>query len=128
MSKILIVEDNAQHIDLLRRVLAAGGHEVLPAHNAKTGLQIAQDHRPDIILLDLDLPDVNGEVLLGQMRRVPALANTPVVAVTAWPAGITPEMIEEYGFDGYISKPVKLSTLCDQIAVYLRRDESSQKL
>jgi two-component system cell cycle response regulator DivK len=119
MSKILIVEDNAQHLDLLHRVLVAGGHEVLPARNAKTGLQIAQDHLPDLILLDLDLPDLNGKILLNQMRQVPKLTEPPVVAVTAWPAGITPEMIEEYGFDGYISKPVKLSTLCDQIAVYL---------
>jgi two-component system cell cycle response regulator DivK len=128
MSKILIVEDNDQHIDLLRRVLVAGGHEVLPAHNAKTGLQMAQDHRPDIILLDLDLPDVDGQVLLGQMRRVLELTKTPIVAVTAWPAGATPEMIEEHGFDGYISKPVKLSTLCDQITAYLERNEPSQKL
>ena len=122
MTKVLIVEDNLEHVELVHRVLAASGYEVLAAYDAEMGLKMATEHLPDIILLDLGLPDVDGQTLLGQMRCMSELANVPIIAVTAWPAGTAPQMVAAYGFDGYISKPLKFSTLGDQIAAYLHPD------
>jgi CheY-like chemotaxis protein len=119
---VLVVEDNPEHVNLVRRVLVAYGYEVRVAADAKGGLQDAVSHRPDIILLDLGLPDVDGQTLLGQMRRVPELADVPVVAVTAWPRSVAPRMVAAYGFDGYISKPIRFTTLGDQVAAYLSSD------
>jgi len=122
MSKVLIVEDNPDHADLARRVLAASGYDVLSATDAEAGLQMAIDNLPDLILLDLGLPDIDGQTLLGRMRRVPELKDTPIVAVTAWPANTGPRMAESYGFDGYISKPLKFSKLAEQVSAYLSQD------
>jgi DNA-binding response OmpR family regulator len=107
-------------VSLVRRVLAAGGYEVIAARDGETGLRMAIEQRPDIILLDLGLPDVDGQTLLGYMRNTSELTGVPIVAVTAWPVGTAPQMVEAYGFDGYISKPLKFSTLGDQIAAYLQ--------
>lgn len=122
MPTVLIIEDNPDHVNVTRRVLVASGYDVLSAADAETGLQMATEHLPDVILLDLGLPDVDGQTLLGQMRRVPELANVPIIAVTAWPAGTAPRMVEAYGFDGYISKPIVFSILGEQIAAYLPSD------
>jgi len=124
MAKVLIVEDNPEHVDLARRVLSASGYEVLAAGDAQTGLEIATDHLPDIILLDLGLPDIDGQTLLGWMRKVPGLEHTPIIAVTAWPPGIAPQMVEAYGFDGYITKPISFRTFGDKIAAFLSSGDS----
>lgn len=119
MATVLIVEDNLEHVELVHRVLAASGYKVLAACDAKTGLQMATERLPDLILLDLGLPDVDGQTLLGQMRDIPELAHVPVVAITAWPPGTDPQMVEDAGFDGCLSKPIRFFTLADQIAAYL---------
>jgi CheY-like chemotaxis protein len=126
MAKVLIVDDNSEHVSLVRRVLAACGYEVMAAGDGETGLQTAIEHHPDIIMLDLGLPDVDGQTLLGYLRQAPELAGVPIVAVTAWPVGTAPQMVEAYGFDGYISKPLKFSTLGEQIATYLQPEKVQQ--
>lgn len=85
MPSILVIDDNSEHLELVRRVLTVRGYSVLVASEAETGLQMAIDSRPDLILLDLGLPDVDGQTLAGWLRRVPALAHTLIVACTAWP-------------------------------------------
>jgi len=105
--------------------LAARGYEVLTAPDGESGLQVAREQLPDIILLDLGLPDVDGQTLLGWLRRVPELKDTPIIAVTAWPAGAVPDMVAAYGFDGYITKPIHFSAFADQIATYLPHSASA---
>ena len=122
MPRVLIVEDNAQHVDMARRVLTAWGFDVLAAPDGETGLRMAIAHPPDVILLDLGLPDLDGQTLLGCMRRVPELARIPIIAVTAWPAGTAPKMVEAYGFDGYITKPISFATFGNQVAAYVSSD------
>ena len=121
MPKILVVEDNSDSAELEQRVLTARGYDVLQASNAETGLQLAVDHRPDVIVVDLGLPDADGQTLVGWLRRVPALAGTPIVACTAWPEETARKMVEAYGCDGYIRKPISVATFAEQIAAYLRR-------
>lgn len=121
MPSLLVIDDNSEHLELVRRVLTARGYSVLVASEAETGLQMAIDHRPDVILLDLGLPDVDGQTLVGWLRRVPALAHTPIVACTAWPEETARKMVEVYGCDGYISKPIRIADFAHQIAAHLHR-------
>jgi two-component system cell cycle response regulator DivK len=120
MPRILVIEDNPDSAELEKRVLAAKGYEVLEAPDAETGLQLAVDQHPDAIVLDLGLPDADGQTLVGWMRRVPALAHIPIIACTAWPEETARKMVEAYGCDGYIRKPISVATFAEQIAAYLR--------
>jgi DNA-binding response OmpR family regulator len=119
MTTVLIIEDNPDHVNIASRVLSAAGYEVITASDAETGLQMATAYHPDIIMLDLGLPDLDGQTLLGQIRRVPKLDDVPVVAVTGWPIETGSRMAKAYGFDGYISKPLNFRTLGEQIAAFL---------
>ena len=85
MAKILIVEDIRDNAELARRVLQARGHEVVWAQDAESGLEKALEIAPDLIVLDLGLPDADGQTLVGWMRRTPELAHTPIIACSAWP-------------------------------------------
>lgn len=117
---ILYVEDIADNANLVQRVLSAKGYEVILASDAETGLNLAIEHRPNLILLDLGLPDADGQTLAGWLRNVPELAETPLVALTAWPEETARQMVTAYGCNGYISKPITVSKFPDQIAAYLR--------
>ena len=118
---ILVVDDNAEHLELVRRTLTARGYLVLLAADAETGLQVAIEQQPDVIVVDLGLPDVDGQTLIGQLKRVAVFANTPIIACTAWPEETARRMVEIYGCDGYISKPIRTIDFANRIASYLHR-------
>jgi two-component system cell cycle response regulator DivK len=121
MTKILLVEDIFDNAALVRKALSGRNYEIVHALDAETGLQMALDHIPDLILLDLGLPDYDGQTLAGWMRAEPALASTPIVAVTAWPEETAKKMVESYGFDGYICKPIlKVGEFVTKIDSYLK--------
>jgi two-component system cell cycle response regulator DivK len=120
MPDILVVEDNPDNAELARRVLAARGFTVRHAADAETGLQMAADAPPDLILLDLGLPDADGQTLLNWLRRLPALADVPIVACTAWPEETAQKMVAAYGCNGYIPKPINIARFADQIAAFLK--------
>ena len=119
MAKILVIEDNPDNAQLVETVLAARGYEVMRASDAESGLQMATDSPPDLILMDLGLPDFDGQTLVGWLRRVPALMKTPIIACTAWPEDVALKMVEAYACDGYIHKPINVPTFADDIAAYL---------
>jgi two-component system cell cycle response regulator DivK len=120
MARILYVEDVPDNATLVDKVLSARGHVVLHAPDAETGLAMARQEHPDLILLDLGLPDADGQTLAGWLRHTPELAATPIVAVTAWPEETAARMVQVYGCNGYISKPINVAKFGDQIAAYLR--------
>lgn len=120
ISKILIVEDNQQNALLMKRVLQVRDHEIVHASDGESGLQAAVDEKPDLILIDLGLPDIDGQTLVAFIKRVPELENVPIVAVTAWPEDTAREMAQAYGCDGFISKPINTRTFPDQIAEFIR--------
>ena len=123
MSKILLIEDIPDNVALVRRALSAQGYEIIHAPDAETGLQLAMDHNPDLILLDLGLPDYDGQTLAGWLHAEPQTANIPIVAFTAWPQETVSQMVESYGCVGYISKPiVKINDFISKIAFYLKTD------
>jgi two-component system cell cycle response regulator DivK len=107
MTTILIVEDMPDNAELAKKILTSRGFQVIHAPNAETGLQLAKDHLPDLILLDLGLPDYDGLTLAGWLRAEPEIATVPIVAFTAWPQETAKQMAESYGCDGYIGKPIE---------------------
>ena len=102
MTKILLIEDILDNAELVRRALSKSGYEIVHALDAESGLQMALDQRPDLILLDLGLPDYDGQTLAGWLRAESVLDSTPIVALTAWPEETAKQMVESYGCDGYI--------------------------
>ncbi|HSD85619.1 MAG TPA: response regulator [Anaerolineae bacterium] len=118
---ILVIDDNADHLELVRRTLTARGYRVLLAANAETGLQLALEQQPNVLVVDLGLPDIDGQTLIGQLRHMPQFATTPIIACTAWPEETARSMVEMYGCDDYISKPIRTADFADRIAAYLHR-------
>jgi DNA-binding response OmpR family regulator len=121
MTKILLIEDIPDNAELVRRALSASGYEIIHAADAETGLQLALAEIPDLILLDLGLPDYDGQTLAGWLRDESTLDNTLIVALTAWPEETAKQMVESYGCNGYISKPIiKISEFVSRINSFLQ--------
>ncbi len=123
MAKILIIEDNDDNARLMLRALKPQGYELFRAADGESGLKMAQEQAPDLILLDLGLPDLEGQTLAALIKRTPELARTAVVAVTAWPPDTARQMARAYGCDGYISKPISPKAFPAQIAPFLKDEE-----
>lgn len=119
MPTILLIEDYADNARLVMRTLQPFGYRILHAWDGETGLQMASAEHPDLILLDLGLPDVEGQTLVGMIRNQPGLESTPLIAVTAWPPDTARQMAEAYGCSGYISKPINPREFPSVIADYI---------
>jgi len=111
MTRALIAEDNAVNRELLRELLEARGYDVAEARNGQEALQMIEQSRPDILLLDLGMPVLDGYSVARKIRDNPQLANLPVLAVTAYAMRGDRERILESGFDGYLSKPINAACL-----------------
>lgn len=122
MTKILIVEDVPDNAELARKILDSRGYEVILADTAESGLQFAFQLRPDLILLDLGLPDHDGLTLAGWLRADPAFQSIPIIAYTAWPPDTAKQMAESYGCDGFVAKPiVRVNEFVSQIESHLEK-------
>ena len=119
MPRILCVEDNPENRLLVRRILQAEGHTVLEASNAFEGLQLALAHQPDLILLDINMPQVDGLTLASRLKAYPTLRPVPVIAITANVMRGDRERSLAAGCDGYIQKPIDVDTLPAQVARFL---------
>lgn len=115
----MLVEDNEQNALLIKRVLEARQHQVIHVSDGEAGLKTAVEEVPELILIDLGLPDIDGQTLVALIKRVPELSDVPMVAVTAWPEDTAREMALAYGCNGFISKPINVRTFPDQIAKFL---------
>ena len=121
MKKILIIEDAPDSVEVVRRALASNGFQVFAAPDAETGLRMARAQLPDLILLDLGLPDYDGQTLIGWLRDEPALTQTPIIAFTAWPHETARQMVESYGCNGYIPKPIeRINDFVETIKTFLK--------
>jgi two-component system cell cycle response regulator DivK len=115
MSTILIVEDNEKNMKLARDVLQTRGYATLEAVTGEEGVRLTIAHRPDLVLMDIQLPGINGMEALRQVRAAPGCERIPVVAFTA---SVTPSdrsQISAAGFDGFISKPINLKEFLDTV-------------
>lgn len=119
MSTIVIIEDHADNARLAEKLLTKDGYNVRIAEDGETGLQLVTDVHPDLILIDLGLPDVDGQTIAALIRRRPELRTVPMVAFTAWPEDRALAMAKAYGCDGLISKPIDTRTFSQQVKHYL---------
>lgn len=119
ISKILIIEDNMQNALLMKRILEVHNHKILHAEEGSIGYDMATKEHPDLILVDLGLPDMDGQTLIGVIKNDPKLQNVPIIAVTAWPEETAKAMAMAYGCEGFIAKPINTRTFPDQVLSYL---------
>jgi len=119
MSVILIVEDNPRNMKLVRDVLQVKGHATLEATTGEEGVALATEKLPDLVLMDIQLPGINGIQALAQMRANPTTAKIPVIAVTASVMQQDRKLITEAGFDGYIGKPINLAEFLQTVNAQL---------
>jgi two-component system, cell cycle response regulator DivK len=117
---ILYVEDNPDNRLLIRRVLMSEGYAVVEAANAKEAFSKIQEAAPNLILMDINMPDMDGYALTAQLRALPALDQVPIIALTANVMKGDRERSLEAGCDGYLQKPVDIDTLTSQIEKYLK--------
>jgi len=118
--KILYIEDSPSNRLLVSRILSVEGCEVLEAEDGVRGLELAAEEHPDLILMDMNLPDVDGYELTRRVRANPDLADIPVVAMTANVMHGDREKTLEAGCVGYIPKPIDVDALPDQVAHFAK--------
>ena len=124
MSLILIIEDNEKNMKLVRDVLQVKGYETLEAGTAEDGIRLALERNPDLVLMDIQLPGMNGIDALAVLRGNPATVRIPVVAVTASVMQQDRKQITEAGFDGYVGKPINLREFLDAVRLMLERNST----
>ena len=115
MSTILIVEDNEKNMKLARDVLQAKGYATLEAANGEDGVRLALAHKPDMVLMDIQLPDINGVEAFTRIRANADTAHIPVVAFTASVTPMDRNRITDAGFDGFIGKPINLKEFLETV-------------
>jgi two-component system cell cycle response regulator DivK len=121
LKTVLNVEDNDDNRVLVRRMLQFAGYQVVEARNAFEALESLKTCQPDLILIDINMPDMDGYSLTGQIKTFSHLLQTPVVAITANALRGDREKTYQAGCDGYIEKPIDIDTFIDQISGFMER-------
>jgi len=129
MSKILVVDDNEMNLTLACDVLELAGHETVAASNGREGVALAASERPDLVLMDLRMPEMNGTEAMESIKADARTQRIPVVALTASAMKGEREQLLGRGFDGYISKPIDVASFASVVASFLserpaNRDET----
>lgn len=117
---VLIIEDNEQNRYLLRFILEKNHFSVVEAEDGQSGLEMARDRRPDLILLDIQLPSMDGLQVARELRRNDELDGVPIVAVTSHAMAGDRERVLAAGCDGYMEKPLRTDTLISELQKYLQ--------
>jgi two-component system cell cycle response regulator DivK len=123
MATILIIEDNAANMKLASLLLANAGHTALCAGDAETGLMLARDERPDLILMDVQLPGMDGLAATALLKKDPATAAIPIIALTAMAMKEDREKTRAAGCDAYIAKPLRYQELYAAIDSLLIKEQ-----
>jgi two-component system cell cycle response regulator DivK len=119
--RILVVEDNPLNLKLVRDVLQFAGYDVIEAKSGEEGLRVAQQDPPDLVLMDLQLPGIDGTETLRRLREGSLGRDVPVVAVTAFAMAEDRERASLAGFDGYVEKPISVRELPGQVEAFINR-------
>ncbi len=123
MSKILVAEDNPANLELMREILNLQGHEIVEARDGGEALLQAEMAHPDLILLDVNMPVLNGYEVLERLHANQQMAGIKVVALTAYAMRGDREKALQAGFDGYLTKPIDVRTLLETIDEFLDHGE-----
>jgi two-component system cell cycle response regulator DivK len=119
---VLIVDDNHKNLKLARDVLRFAGFQTLEASTGGVGLSLAGEHVPDVILMDIRLPDIDGMEALLRLKAGDATSSIPVVALTSFAMKGDRERLLAAGFDGYLEKPISVRTFPEEVRAYCRSD------
>jgi two-component system, cell cycle response regulator DivK len=114
-ARILLVEDNTDNFELVRFLLEREGYQILGAQNGTQGLEAARREKPDLILMDLSLPEMDGWTAAGELKSGPDTASIPLLALTAHTLPGDRKKALGSGFDGYISKPINVAVLIETV-------------
>jgi two-component system cell cycle response regulator DivK len=117
--RILIVEDNERNIKLLRDVLGAHGYRTIEARSGEDAVALGRAERPELVLMDIQLPGMDGVAALRELRKMAETAATPVIAITAFAMKDDRERLLAAGFDGYVEKPIDIRELPARVSSYL---------
>ena len=117
--KVLIVEDNELNMKLFHDLIEACGHEILETHDGIEALKLARQHHPDLILMDIQLPEVSGLEVTRWLKADDDLRAIPVVAITAFAMKGDEERIREGGCEAYLSKPISVAKFLETVRTYL---------
>ncbi|QGN31873.1 response regulator [Microlunatus sp. Gsoil 973] len=119
-ARILVVEDNPLNLKLVHDVLEANGYDVIAATSGEEGLRLAAEQPPDPVLMDLQLPGIDGTETLHRLRNGTLDGRVPIVAVTAFAMAEDHRSAARSGFDGYLEKPISVRSLAGQVENFLR--------
>ena len=122
---IIIIEDNPNSARLAQKLLSRAEYAVEIAEDGETGYTVAMESDPDLILIDLGLPDIDGQTIIAMLKQQPNMQQTPIIAFTAYPAATAQEMAKAYGCDGVIVKPIDTRTFVEQVVGFMRSDPAS---
>jgi two-component system, cell cycle response regulator DivK len=121
MPLIVVIEDNHQNARMVTKLLKRAEFEVITAEDGETGLTTVFETQPDLVLIDLGLPDIDGQTVVGVLRQQPNLEHIPLIAFTAWPEDTAHSMASAYGCDGVITKPIDTRAFADQVKAFLSK-------
>jgi two-component system cell cycle response regulator DivK len=125
VAKILVVEDNPANMKLTTMLLRSAGHDVLSAVDAETGLRLSRDEQPDLILMDIQLPGMDGLAATAILKHDPATASIPVIALSALAMKADEERSQTAGCDAYIVKPLRYKELYAVMERLLARSQEA---
>ena len=114
--KVLVIEDNALNMKLIRAIFQTTDYSVVMAEDGRAGLKKAREHLPDLILMDIGLPDMDGLDAVRILKADPKLKKVPVIAVTGYAMGTDEENAYEAGCDDYVTKPIDIKLFLEKIA------------
>ncbi|MBO0737480.1 MAG: response regulator [Alphaproteobacteria bacterium] len=118
-NRILVIEDNEDNRQIIRDLLNSLGYELIEAVDGEQGVAMAQSHRPDLILMDIQLPEMDGYEATRRIRAVPELKAVPVIAVTSYALSGDEAKARDAGCDGYVAKPFSPRELLAKIREFL---------
>lgn len=123
--KILVVEDNPESMYLVTFLLENAGYAVIPASNGISAVQLCQQMLPDLVLMDIKLPDIDGYEATRRIKKIPAISHMPIIAFTAFAMETDIEKALEAGCIGHMEKPIDIQTFVKQIEAYLLKQVKS---
>lgn len=127
MNRILLVEDNEDNRAIYRTILEHVGYEVLEAHDGEAGVRLARESQPDLILMDISIPKIDGWTAIRMLKGEEGTARIPVIALTAHALATDRQKAMEVGCDGYLAKPVEPRRVVEEVRKQLEQSAAGTK-
>ena len=127
MATIMVIEDDQQTARMVAKLLRVRGHTVETVQTGEEGFLKIMEKAPNLVLIDLGLPDIDGQTVIAIIRQQADLSTVPVIAFTAWPPDIARQMAKAYSCDGVITKPIDTRAFPDQIEAFLKQSTPAHK-